>query len=133
MKYSKKIAKFAVGTALVELMISLVVILPDITTLCCRFCIDSDAGYMWVINLTIGLIVAVLMYGTLKEKKKRMLFSIITFFVSVLVLEFALWHRVEFQSLFATNITKDKIIGMIIGFISANVVLAMVLKGETTE
>ncbi len=129
----KRLLKFAGGTAMAELAFLMALDLPQYITTCCRFCIDSDAGYMWVINLAIGLLAVIPVYVGLKEKKTRILFSIITFLASVLVMEFALWHRGTFSEIFVGSLNMDKIAGMIIGLIAGVIVQALLSRGDNTK
>ncbi len=126
----KKIFKFVVSSAVVELIVLLIAKLPDIALKSYNYCVEVDKGYMWVINCAIAVVVAVIIQNSLKGKI-GLVISVLTFGVTLLISEFALWHRNEFQTVIMNELSNDTVEGMIIGLVAGAVVLALMSRGES--
>lgn len=87
-----------------------------------EFCVTTDKGYMWVINMAIAMAVAIVIWN--KQRTLKIPFRIIVcafvFIVILCVSEIVLWHASEIWTLISAEISEEKV----------EAVLAMIIISE---
>lgn len=69
-----------------------------------KFAVEVDKGYMWIVNIAIGAVVA-LVISQLKSKVATVV-AIITFILVVILSECLIWHRDEIGAILFNGISN---------------------------
>lgn len=92
-----------------------------------KFAIETDKGYMWIVNIAIGAVVA-LAISQLKSKVATVV-AIITFVLVVILSECLIWHRAEIGAILLNGISnKDAWIYIGLGVLAS--MMAYVIVGR---
>lgn len=95
-----------------------------------NFCMSTDKGYMWLINVIIAIIISKLIaklkvLAKMKDSKILTVISCLTFIVSIIAAEILIWHPAEIKSMLGIKI--DSIKDLATGIISATIVFGLYL------
>lgn len=105
MKLDGVMKKFIVFVAIAILVAFVLVTgvksLTDIMKSVWTFAVETDKGYMWIINIAVSAVIAFVF--TQGKSKAANFFAIVGFLVTMIVSECFLWHRAEIWTIISAN------------------------------
>ncbi len=101
--------------------------LTDILKSVWTFALETDKGYMWIVNIAIAAVIAyVLSQGKSKAAK---VFAVIGFFVTLIISECAIWHRTEIWAIIAGNTFQtERITNVALGVVASAIAFVIAEK-----
>ena len=105
MKLDGVMKKFIVFVAIAILVAFVLVTgvrsIADILKSVWTFAVETDKGYMWIINIAVSAVIAFVF--TQSKSRAANFFAIVGFLVTIIVCECLFWHRAEIWSIISTN------------------------------
>lgn len=129
---AKKTLRFVVVAIMIAAIFAMGANMKDVMVEIWKYIIEIDKGYMWIINIAIGAVVAILVSQI--DSKLAKVISVILFVVAVLVSECLLWHRSEIgATLIEGIIKKETLINTGIGVLASTIAYIILEKGDEAE
>lgn len=120
----RQIIRFVAKSILLALVALVIITIPQIIAEIWGF-MSKDIGYMWVINMAVATVSALVMFNISKNKLPvgvTWVITGITFVIIIVLCESIIWHPAEIGALVANKITMRDIGFAILGMAVCTVV-----------
>lgn len=129
---AKKTFKFAVVAVFIAMIFIVGANTPDLFKAIWKYATEVDKGYMWIVNIVIGAIVAVIVAQGRSKTAKFL--AMISFLIAVLLSECIIWHRSEITAiLMSATDQEEKWVYVGIGVLASIIAYLIVEKDTGTE
>lgn len=108
-------------TTVVAIVVLVGINLPAIIGMTVKFCLEGDAGYVWVINMLTGIVAYVIIKANVKNKGWARVAGVVVAIIAVILAECFIWHTKEAYAIISSRITSENIAYTIVGLVSATI------------
>lgn len=119
----KKFLWFVFKTVLIVFVALLAAKVPQIIVANCGFMVNSDMGYVWVINFVIAFVVTWIVQKRIIDAGISFgayyAISAITFIVVTVLCESLIWHPREIGTIIVKGITLERVICVVLGILAS--------------
>lgn len=127
-----KTMKFVAKVVVLALVVAILIAIPQIVTAIWTY-MSTDAGYMWVVNMTIAIVIAIIVFWIFSTRWPAWAtwtLSVIIFLVTVMVCEALIWHPADIGEIIATKITVTKVVYVLLGIAFSAIIYRFEHKGK---
>lgn len=136
-KIVKKFVMFVIKTVLIVFAALLIAKVPQIFVANCGYMVNSDMGYVWVINFAIAFLVAWFvsqrLYYAEVAKGYQYAITICVFIIVTVLCESAIWHPLEIGTIIAQGITLERMACVGVGILASAITSFIERKKKTAN